>query len=111
MFKVFAMRTLSPSDLLERLPTADNRRYTDVRKRLRSIVDGVVSAHHHRGGDGHDLLSTLGPGYSDQQLADEVATILITAIEPTAIVISWFFYYLAQHPEVTFYLQTDARLG
>lgn len=101
VFTVFALQTLSPSDLLEHLPTATNRRYADVRRRLRDLVDGVVRR---SDGEGEDLVSTLRRAHSgragidDRQVADEVATILVTAIEPTATVIAWLFYYLARNP-------------
>ncbi|GAA0241657.1 cytochrome P450 [Cryptosporangium japonicum] len=116
LFGIFALQTLSPSDLLEHLPTATNRRYADVRRRLRSIVDGVVSRNH---GDGDDIVSTLrrahrgrDVGADDRRLADEVATILVTAIEPAATVIAWTFYHLARDPAVEARAHADpAYLG
>ncbi|EXG82598.1 cytochrome P450 [Cryptosporangium arvum] len=97
VFSIFALQTLSPSDLLEHLPTATNRRYAAVRERLRAIVDDVVGR---SSGDGDDIVSTLRRAHHGGDAADEVATILITAIEPTATVIAWLFYYLARNPAV-----------
>ena len=42
---------------------------------------------------------------TDQQVRDEVMTLFLAGHETTAVVLSWTWYLLAQHPEV------EARLG
>ena len=58
------------------------------------------------GADRGDLLSMLlaardedtGEGITDQQLRDEVMTLLLAGHETTAIALSWTFYLLSLHP-------------
>ncbi len=58
-------------------------------------------------GGAKDLLTLLltardddGNSMSDQQLRDEVITLLLAGHETTALNLSWTWYLLAQHPEV-----------
>src|SRR5437588_446894 len=41
-----------------------------------------------------------GEGMSDQQLRDEVLTLLLAGHETTAAALTWTWYLLSQHPEV-----------
>jgi cytochrome P450 len=67
-----------------------------------------------------DLLTLLlsardddGNSMSDQQLRDEVITLLLAGHETTALNLSWTWYLLAQHPEVEkkLHAELDAVLG
>jgi cytochrome P450 len=71
-------------------------------------------------GDAKDLLTLLltardddGKSMSDQQLRDEVITLLLAGHETTALNLSWTWYLLAQHPEVEakLHAELDAVLG
>ena len=71
--------------------------------------------------DKHHLLAMLldtvdeetGEQMSDQQLRDEVATLFLAGFETTAIVLSWAFALLAQHPDILAKLkaEVDTVLG
>jgi cytochrome P450 len=54
-----------------------------------------------------------GQGMSDQQLRDEVMTILLAGHETTAVALSWTWYLLSQHPSVEHNLhdELDGVLG
>src|SRR5258708_29661086 len=71
-------------------------------------------------GSPKDLLTLLlsardddGNSMSDQQLRDEVITILLAGHETTALNLSWSWYLLAGHPEVErkLHAELDAVLG
>ena len=71
-------------------------------------------------GGAKDLLMLLltardddGNSMSDQQLRDEVITLLLAGHETTALNLSWTWYLLAEHPEVEakLHAELDAMLG
>lgn len=101
-------RIALPFKLLERLPTRGNRRFDAGRARLRAIVASIVAAHRARSFDPMDLLSMLahaqgdaeGGGMPEEQLHDEVMTMLLAGAETTASTLSWTCQLLGQHPEV-----------
>jgi cytochrome P450 len=69
---------------------------------LRIVREGRVFGHR-----GDDLLGMLlnacddrGQPLTDQQIRDEVMTVLLAGHESTANAISWMWYLLAQHPTV-----------
>lgn len=105
--KYLAVRAFMPK-LMERLPIPANRRYDEAAARFRRVVAEVVVAARAEGKDHGDLLSTLllardedtGEGMSDQQVHDEVVTILTAGAETTAVALAWLFHELGQHPEV-----------
>jgi cytochrome P450 len=80
------------------LLTINNIVYTIINERRKQPVDSSAS----------DLLWMLlsaqdeetGEGMSDQQLRDEVLTMLLGGYETTATALSWTWYLLSQHPEV-----------
>ncbi len=96
----------------ERIPTPRNRRFLMARRKLDEAVYRIIAERRRSGEDTGDLLSMLlaardeetGEGMSDQQLRDEVVTILIAGYETTADALAWTWYLLGAHPE------TRARL-
>ena len=102
---------------LRHLPTPGNWRYRRAVKRLDKIIYGIIGQRRTARPDGisqpaGDLLSLLlaaqdedGSRMTDQQLRDEVMTLILAGHETTALLLSWTWYLLSEHPEV------DARLG
>ena len=99
-------RMLLPA-ILRRLPTAGTLRYERAVRQLDNAVYGFI--HQRRANSelaADDLLSTLlqmregGIAMSDEQLRDEVMTLLLAGHETTAVSLSWAWYLLAQHPEL-----------
>ena len=87
---------------------------------LDKIVYGIIAERRASGRDMGDLLSMLleardddGNGMSDQQLRDELLTLLLAGHETTALALSWTWYLLAKHPEAEKLLQkeVDAALA
>jgi cytochrome P450 len=99
------------------LPTAANRRTRLGIRRLREVIDRIVAERRRSGADRGDLLSILlrardeegdGGRMTDQQVRDEVMTLLLAGHETTANALSWTWYLLAQNPEAADRLAAEA---
>ncbi len=81
------------------------RRARAAKRTLDAVVMGIIGRRRRQGDQG-DLLSLLlaardedtGEGLSDQQLHDEVLTLLLAGHETTANLLSWTWYLLSTHP-------------
>ncbi len=107
------------------VPTPRNRRIQVGIETLNNVVYGLIAERRKGardpGSDVGDLLSMLlnardeetGEGMSDQQLRDEVMTLLIAGYETTSLALTWTWYLLSQHPEVEqrLYAELDTVLG
>jgi cytochrome P450 len=87
------------------------------REKLKSSGNSAGNADRHGAKDLLTLLLTArdddGNSMSDQQLRDEVITLLLAGHETTALNLSWTWYLLAQHPEIEekLHAELDAVLG
>jgi cytochrome P450 len=101
------IRVLSPA-MLEKLPLPGIRGFDQAIARLRELVLGIIARRRADGQDRGDLLSTLllvqdeetGETMNDQQVYDEVVTLMTAGIETTAIALAWLFHEVARHPDV-----------
>jgi cytochrome P450 len=88
------------------LPTAANRHYWRSMKVLDDAVNRTI-AERRKAGPADDLLSMLmqaqdaetGHRMTDQNLRDEVMTMLIAGHETVASALAWTWYLLGEHPE------------
>ncbi|MCB9753755.1 MAG: cytochrome P450 [Myxococcales bacterium] len=90
------------------MPTPGNFEARRAAARLERVVRGVVARG--RAGElgGDDVLSRLlvardpetGEGMADQQIVDEVKSLILAGHETTSLTLSWIFYLLARHPAV-----------
>ncbi|GAA5153807.1 cytochrome P450 [Pseudonocardia eucalypti] len=113
-------RALLP-DWWQRVPTPGNLRFARARVRLRAAVDAGIEARKASGARPDDLLSALldarhpdsGEPMSDQQLRDEVITILMAGTETTANTLNWLFYELGRDAgiERRLHAELDSALG
>jgi cytochrome P450 len=95
------------------LPLAGNGRLRAALRVMDRVVLGLIAQRRQGGNPAHDVLSLLmeardedtGAGMSDQQLRDEVMTLLLAGYETTSNALAWTFSLLHQHPEV------EARLA
>ena len=92
--------------LLNLLPTAESRRFKQVMGRLDDYILGLIRKRRASGRDHGDLLSMLllardddGSGMSDEQLRDELKTLMVAGLDTTALALSWALYLLALHPD------------
>lgn len=89
------------------MPTPGNLRARRAAKRLDDIVDALIADHRRRGGEG-DMLSRLlqirdqetGAGMTDEQLRDEIKSLVLAGHETTSLTLSWALYLLGRNPEV-----------
>lgn len=120
MLKYVLVRAFSPK-LVERLPIPANRRFDAAAARLRRVIPEAVGRARAAGGDRGDLLSMLvrttdeetGAGLTDEQIRDEVVTILTTGAETTAVALAWFFHEIGRDFRIRqrFHEEVDAVLG
>jgi cytochrome P450 len=100
------IRALSP-ELVGRLLVRGNKRFDQAAARMRAVVGRLIDDWRADGQDRGDLLSMLllaraedGSAMTDEQVYDEVVTLLSAGIETSALALAWLFHELAQHPDV-----------
>jgi cytochrome P450 len=101
------VRALSPG-FVEKLPIPANREFDAAIARMRAIVQEVIAGHRADAVDHGDLLSMLmlarddetGEPMTDEQVFDEVITLLTAGIETTALALAWIFHEIAANPDV-----------
>src|SRR5262245_48514123 len=110
------LRSGRPFRIPDVIPTPGNIRYTRGLRRIDRLVNTIIKERKRDNGDHGDLLSMLmlardddGQPMSDQQLGDEVITLLIAGHETTALALSWTWYLLSQNPEVDAQLAAELR--
>lgn len=101
-------QTLYPFDWLARLPIPVNRRFQSAITDVRDLVTQLISACRTTGQGREGVLAMLlqardeetGRPMSDDQVRDEVLTLLLAATETSSTTLSWLFYELDRHPEI-----------
>ncbi|MBV9847423.1 MAG: cytochrome P450 [Kutzneria sp.] len=101
------VRALSPA-FVEKLPIPGNRQFDKAISRMRDIVLELIARHRADDTNHGDLLSMLlaardtdtGEGMTDQQVFDEIITLLTGGIETSALALAWAFREIARHPDV-----------
>jgi cytochrome P450 len=103
------------------IPTPRNRRLLAANRSLEQVIYHIIAERRQQKKDTGDLLSMLlsardeetGEGMNDQQIRDELMTMLVAGHETTANTLAWTWYLLSQHPEVEqhLYREIDAVLG
>lgn len=111
------VRAASPK-MLDRLPIPANRRFDKAAANLRAVIDEVIATSRAAGSTDHDdLLSLLlaaqdpesGTNLSDENVRDELSTILFAGAETTAATLAWTFHELAARPDVEEGLVAEIR--
>ena len=107
-------------------PTRENREYKQALSTIEGIVWDLIEERegtHHAGGAGEedepmDLLSILLRArdrgeQSDENLRDEMVTMLLAGHDTTALTLTYTWYLLSEHPEVESQLhdEIDSLLG
>jgi cytochrome P450 len=115
-----AVRFRRPVFIPDWVPLPGNLRYTRGVRAMDEVVYRIIREHRSNGAGGTDLLSMLmeatdedGGRMTDAQLRDEAITLLLAGHETTALVLSWTWYLLFQHPHVVAELhdELDRVLG
>jgi len=101
---------------MNRLPTGRNRAFNTAVNSMNKIVFDIIARRHGATeGQHEDLLSMLmaardadtGIGMSDQQLRDEVMTLVLAGHETTATALSWVFHALDLYPDVAAQVEAE----
>lgn len=91
------------------LPTPQRHRLYEARDALYTIVDELIAQRRTRSTENeNDLLTMLleardaetGLGMNDQQLRDEVITLMVAGHETTSGALTWTLLLLSQHPDI-----------
>src|SRR5215472_9449406 len=110
---------LSVWRLFFKVPTPQRRRFLLGVRALDKIVYDIIRERRTRG-LGEDFLSDLlraqdldGSSMSDQQLRDEVMTMLLAGHETTALALSWAWFLLGTYPDAQakLHAELDKALG
>ncbi|MEV6244197.1 cytochrome P450 [Lentzea sp. NPDC051838] len=107
------LRALSPG-FVEKLPIPANREFDEAIARMQAIVEKLIASRRADGTDHGDLLSTLllardeaGEPMTDQEVFDEVITLLSAGVETTALALAWIFHEIAANPEIERRVQAE----
>ncbi|MFD0151004.1 cytochrome P450 [Streptomyces sp. NPDC055721] len=111
-------RVVAPA--IDLVPSPARRRYRRALARWRAGVSAIVAAYRAAGVDHGDALSLLlaardgqGRPLSDDELGDQVATLVLAGAETTSSVVAWALRLLADHPEAEarLHAELDTVLG
>jgi cytochrome P450 len=102
--------------LLRMVPTRGNVAYYRAARKLDEIVYALIRKQRAGGSGSRGLLPALlqardenGQPMPDEQVRDEVMTLLLAGHETTAVALSWTWYLLSRHPEVEQKLWAELR--
>ncbi|SFC54142.1 cytochrome P450 [Streptomyces aidingensis] len=108
-------RMLIPAGWVHRLPLPANRRFAQARATMHRVIRDTVRSYRRAGRDHGDVLSILvssrdehGSALSDDEIHDQVMTLLIGATEPPGDALTWVFHLLSQHPQAERALHGEA---
>ncbi len=117
IIEMFNYLLLPFSELLEKLPIPQVKRFNQAKETLDSIIYGIINERRKSGEDKGDLLSMLlqaqdeesGGKMTDKQVRDECLTLFLAGHETTANALIWTFYLLSQNPEKEAKLHEELR--
>jgi cytochrome P450 len=100
------------------VPTRRNRSFRAAKSLLDAVVLRLIEARRRSGPAANDVLDLLlaardeesGTGMSDQQLKDEVITLLFAGLDTTTAGLSWAWHLLARHQDVQEALHDEAAV-
>jgi cytochrome P450 len=100
-----------------KFPLPSTLRFRKARRELDAVVYGIIEHRRKHGSGSEDLLTLLMQAkddetnvfMSEQQLRDELVTLLLVGHETTANALSWTLYLLAQHPQLQVKLHAEVK--
>ena len=114
-------RARDPFGLLKKLPTAGNREFDTTLQRLRDVVDRIIGEYRSSNTDHGDMVSMLmlatdadtGEQLTDEQVRDEVITMLAAGTDTTANTLGWVLHVLGGRPDLEerVHAEVDSVLG
>ncbi|GGZ03903.1 cytochrome P450 [Streptomyces poonensis] len=101
------IRRTSLPDWWAAVPTPGNRRFERAVAELRTAIGTSIAAYRRSGTDHGDLMSMLlasrddtGAGLTDDEVYDQVVTLISAAVETVGAALAWAFYEIAARPPV-----------
>jgi cytochrome P450 len=90
------------------LPTPYNLKWRKAKRRLDEIVYAIITARRRSGDQDNDILDRLigardagtNEEMDEEQVRDEVVTLMLAGHETSSMALAWTLYLLAQHPEI-----------
>lgn len=121
LIEMFNYLLLPFSELLEKLPIPQARRFNRAKETLDKIIYGIINERRLSGEDKGDLLSMLlmaqdeddGGQMTDEQVRDEALTLFLAGHETTANALTWTWYLLSNNrrAEEKLHAELDKVLG
>jgi cytochrome P450 len=116
-FEYVYFRMSTPIVLPPSFPTPRNRQFRQAKQTIDQSIQAMIQARREDASSAEDLLSMLlaaqdaetGQGMSDQQVQDEVITLMNAGFETTATALSWFWYLLGTHPAVMTQIESEVE--
>ncbi len=112
----FAITLKQPFPMPLWVPTARNKAMIRARDLMHSYTRQIIESRRRASQPGEDLLSTLieatdetGARMDDDQLRDEVLTLLLAGHETTALTLTYAFDLLGRHPHVRDKLEAELQ--
>lgn len=107
LIELFNYLLLPFSELLEKLPFPQSKRFNRAKETLDKVIYGIIDERRKSGADKGDLLSMLlmaqdeetGGAMTDEQVRDECLTIFLAGHETTANALTFTWYLLSQNAE------------
>jgi cytochrome P450 len=107
LIEMFNYLLLPFSELLEKLPIPQARRFNRAKEILDKVIYEIINERRKSGEDKGDLLSMLllaqdeddGGFMTDEQVRDEALTLFLAGHETTANALTFTWYLLSQNPE------------
>ena len=97
-------------------PTPRNRRTRQAISTLRTRMRQMIEERRANPAERHDFLSLLvqardedGTAMSEEQVIDECVTLFVAGHETTAVLLTWAWYLLCQHPAVYDQVQAEVE--
>ena len=108
-------RARMPISWADRLPLPVVRRYHESMTQLERLITQMIENRRHDPNPPDDLLTTFigardeesGDPLPDQQIRDEIMTMILAGFETVATSLTWTWYLLSQHPEVVTLLHAE----
>ncbi len=99
------------------VPTSDNKQFKRAKGILDSVITKIISARRSDSEVHHDFLGMLmaardeesGQGMSDEQLKDEVLTLLVAGHDTVAASLAWTWILLSKNPKVRSQLHDELK--
>ncbi|GAA1994426.1 cytochrome P450 [Amycolatopsis minnesotensis] len=113
-------RMTVPLPVVHDVPTKANQDYRRALRRLENVISSMRDAYRQGNGPQEDILSILvsgrdenGAGLTDEQIRDELMTVLAAGVETPASGLTWALYLVSQHPDAESRLheEVDSVLG